>query len=216
MVHLPWNLFLFTIPFPGESNTLTSVKCTLAVLLWNYETHISMGETDEKHLPDKGRAECIILRTQVIKASPLSLQQYFPFPLNRHLLNVTWEQRDFSFNEGGYLIRPTMVVISLNRHRLWKMVRTLCSFFSLPFLCVQAWDHARMHVPQSAVVILHSSSLRFPDFRISWWPLPWGVALAQQLICTVLRKPQVQSPASASDGKDLYVRPWRAAAIPSR
>ncbi|XP_015266207.1 PREDICTED: glutamate receptor ionotropic, NMDA 2C [Gekko japonicus] len=40
----------------------------------------------------------------------------------RHLLNVTWEQRDFSFNEGGYLIRPTMVVISLNRHRLWKMV----------------------------------------------------------------------------------------------
>uniref|UniRef100_A0ACB8EK60 Glutamate receptor ionotropic, NMDA 2C n=1 Tax=Sphaerodactylus townsendi TaxID=933632 RepID=A0ACB8EK60_9SAUR len=40
----------------------------------------------------------------------------------RHLLNVTWEQRDFSFNEGGYLVRPTMVVISLNRHRLWKMV----------------------------------------------------------------------------------------------
>uniref|UniRef100_A0A8D2LC16 Glutamate receptor n=1 Tax=Varanus komodoensis TaxID=61221 RepID=A0A8D2LC16_VARKO len=42
--------------------------------------------------------------------------------LNRHLLNVTWEHRDFSFNEGGYLVRPTMVVISLNRHRLWEMV----------------------------------------------------------------------------------------------
>ncbi|NWX11945.1 NMDE3 protein, partial [Aegotheles bennettii] len=40
----------------------------------------------------------------------------------RHLLNVTWEHRDFSFNEGGYLIRPTMVVISLNPHRLWEMV----------------------------------------------------------------------------------------------
>uniref|UniRef100_A0A8B9RX58 Glutamate receptor n=1 Tax=Accipiter nisus TaxID=211598 RepID=A0A8B9RX58_9AVES len=40
----------------------------------------------------------------------------------RHLLNVTWEHRDFSFNEGGYLIRPTMVVISLNQHRLWEMV----------------------------------------------------------------------------------------------
>uniref|UniRef100_A0A8D2Q4Y4 Glutamate receptor n=1 Tax=Varanus komodoensis TaxID=61221 RepID=A0A8D2Q4Y4_VARKO len=40
----------------------------------------------------------------------------------RHLLNVTWEHRDFSFNEGGYLVRPTMVVISLNRHRLWEMV----------------------------------------------------------------------------------------------
>ncbi|KAM6473333.1 glutamate receptor ionotropic, NMDA 2C [Liasis olivaceus] len=40
----------------------------------------------------------------------------------RHLLNVTWENRDFSFNKGGYLVRPTMVVISLNRHRLWEMV----------------------------------------------------------------------------------------------
>ncbi|XP_061472067.1 glutamate receptor ionotropic, NMDA 2C isoform X2 [Rhineura floridana] len=40
----------------------------------------------------------------------------------RHLLNVTWENRDFSFNEGGYLVRPTLVVISLNRHRLWEMV----------------------------------------------------------------------------------------------
>ncbi|XP_074080725.1 glutamate receptor ionotropic, NMDA 2C isoform X1 [Macrotis lagotis] len=40
----------------------------------------------------------------------------------RHLLNVTWEQRDFSFSAGGYLVRPTMVVISLNRHRLWEMV----------------------------------------------------------------------------------------------
>ncbi|XP_042303490.1 glutamate receptor ionotropic, NMDA 2C [Sceloporus undulatus] len=40
----------------------------------------------------------------------------------RHLLNVTWEDRDLSFNEGGYLVRPTMVVITLNRHRLWEMV----------------------------------------------------------------------------------------------
>ncbi|XP_042521428.1 glutamate receptor ionotropic, NMDA 2C isoform X1 [Dipodomys spectabilis] len=40
----------------------------------------------------------------------------------RHLLNVTWEGRDFSFSPGGYLVRPTMVVITLNRHRLWEMV----------------------------------------------------------------------------------------------
>nr|XP_020858245.1 glutamate receptor ionotropic, NMDA 2C isoform X4 [Phascolarctos cinereus] len=40
----------------------------------------------------------------------------------RHLMNVTWEQRDFSFSAGGYLVRPTMVVISLNRYRLWEMV----------------------------------------------------------------------------------------------
>ncbi|XP_038597837.1 glutamate receptor ionotropic, NMDA 2C [Tachyglossus aculeatus] len=40
----------------------------------------------------------------------------------RHLLNVTWKERDFSFHAGGYLGRPSMVVISLNRHRLWEMV----------------------------------------------------------------------------------------------
>nr|XP_035157586.1 glutamate receptor ionotropic, NMDA 2C isoform X3 [Callithrix jacchus] len=40
----------------------------------------------------------------------------------RHLLNVTWEGRDFSFSPGGYLLQPTMVVIALNRHRLWEMV----------------------------------------------------------------------------------------------
>ncbi|XP_036853338.1 glutamate receptor ionotropic, NMDA 2C isoform X2 [Manis javanica] len=40
----------------------------------------------------------------------------------RHLLNITWEGRDFSFSPGGYLVQPTMVVIALNRHRLWEMV----------------------------------------------------------------------------------------------
>uniref|UniRef100_G1RHN7 Glutamate receptor n=1 Tax=Nomascus leucogenys TaxID=61853 RepID=G1RHN7_NOMLE len=40
----------------------------------------------------------------------------------RNLLNVTWEGRDFSFSPGGYLVQPTMVVIALNRHRLWEMV----------------------------------------------------------------------------------------------
>ncbi|XP_058140663.1 glutamate receptor ionotropic, NMDA 2C isoform X2 [Dasypus novemcinctus] len=39
----------------------------------------------------------------------------------RHLLNVTWEGRDFSFSPGGYLVQPSMVVIALNRHRLWEM-----------------------------------------------------------------------------------------------
>uniref|UniRef100_A0A8B9ZE99 Glutamate receptor n=1 Tax=Anas platyrhynchos TaxID=8839 RepID=A0A8B9ZE99_ANAPL len=50
----------------------------------------------------------------------------------RHLLNVTWEHRDFSFNEGGYLVRPTMVVISLNQHRLWEMVGK--------------WEHGIIHM----------------------------------------------------------------------
>uniref|UniRef100_A0A8C0H0A3 Glutamate receptor n=1 Tax=Chelonoidis abingdonii TaxID=106734 RepID=A0A8C0H0A3_CHEAB len=64
------------------------------------------------YLPDVGK-DC--------KTSPSSPA----IPLHAdslHLLNVTWEHRDFSFNEGGYLVRPTMVVISLNQHRLWEMV----------------------------------------------------------------------------------------------
>ncbi|KAM8776445.1 glutamate receptor ionotropic, NMDA 2C isoform 1-T1 [Rhynchonycteris naso] len=50
----------------------------------------------------------------------------------RHLLNVTWEGRDFSFSPGGYLVQPTMVVIALNRHRLWEMVGR--------------WDHGILHM----------------------------------------------------------------------
>ncbi|XP_046530611.1 glutamate receptor ionotropic, NMDA 2C isoform X1 [Equus quagga] len=50
----------------------------------------------------------------------------------RHLLNVTWEGRDFSFSPGGYLAQPTMVVIALNRHRLWEMVGR--------------WDHGILHM----------------------------------------------------------------------
>ncbi|XP_058417526.1 glutamate receptor ionotropic, NMDA 2C isoform X1 [Diceros bicornis minor] len=50
----------------------------------------------------------------------------------RHLLNVTWEGRDFSFSPGGYLAQPTMVVIALNRHRLWEMVGR--------------WDHGVLHM----------------------------------------------------------------------
>ncbi|XP_067860563.1 glutamate receptor ionotropic, NMDA 2C-like [Heptranchias perlo] len=42
--------------------------------------------------------------------------------LYRHLLNVSWEGKDFSFNEDGYLVRPSMVVMTLNRGRLWEMV----------------------------------------------------------------------------------------------
>nr|XP_033816875.1 glutamate receptor ionotropic, NMDA 2C [Geotrypetes seraphini] len=41
---------------------------------------------------------------------------------HRHMLNVVWERRDFSFNEDGYLLRPSMLVISLNPKRLWEMV----------------------------------------------------------------------------------------------
>uniref|UniRef100_UPI00398F18EA glutamate receptor ionotropic, NMDA 2C-like n=1 Tax=Pristiophorus japonicus TaxID=55135 RepID=UPI00398F18EA len=42
--------------------------------------------------------------------------------LYRHLLNVSWEGKDLSFNEDGYLVRPSMVVTTLNRGRFWEPV----------------------------------------------------------------------------------------------
>ncbi|XP_067914727.1 glutamate receptor ionotropic, NMDA 2C-like [Heterodontus francisci] len=42
--------------------------------------------------------------------------------LYRHMLNVSWEGKDFSFNEDGYLVRPSMLVMTLNRGRFWEMV----------------------------------------------------------------------------------------------
>lgn len=46
------------------------------------------------------------------------------------MLNVTWEHNDFSFNPGGYLINPAMVIITLDRERQWDKVRHYTSLFS--------------------------------------------------------------------------------------
>lgn len=37
-------------------------------------------------------------------------------------MNVTWGDKDFSFNEEGYLISPSLAVISLNKDRTWEVV----------------------------------------------------------------------------------------------
>ncbi|KAM4597799.1 glutamate receptor, ionotropic, N-methyl D-aspartate 2Ca [Polymixia lowei] len=42
--------------------------------------------------------------------------------LFRHMLNVTWEHNDFSFNSDGYLINPAMIIITLDRERQWDKV----------------------------------------------------------------------------------------------
>lgn len=42
--------------------------------------------------------------------------------LNRHMLNVSWEHKDLSFNSDGYLTNPSMVIIALDRERLWDKV----------------------------------------------------------------------------------------------
>lgn len=41
---------------------------------------------------------------------------------HRYFMNVTWGDKDFSFNEDGYLINPSLAVISLNKHRTWEEV----------------------------------------------------------------------------------------------
>ncbi|XP_045065658.1 glutamate receptor ionotropic, NMDA 2C [Coregonus clupeaformis] len=45
--------------------------------------------------------------------------------LFRHMLNVTWERKDLSFNSDGYLTNPSMAIVSLDRDRLWDKVGTL-------------------------------------------------------------------------------------------
>uniref|UniRef100_A0AAZ1XFK3 Receptor ligand binding region domain-containing protein n=1 Tax=Oreochromis aureus TaxID=47969 RepID=A0AAZ1XFK3_OREAU len=44
------------------------------------------------------------------------------YTLFRHMLNVTWERRDLSFNNQGFLSNPSMVIISLDRDRIWDKV----------------------------------------------------------------------------------------------
>ncbi|TWW82245.1 Glutamate receptor ionotropic, NMDA 2C [Takifugu flavidus] len=39
--------------------------------------------------------------------------------LFRHMLNVTWERKDLSFNSQGFLSNPSMVIIALDRERIW-------------------------------------------------------------------------------------------------
>ncbi|XP_014387239.1 PREDICTED: glutamate receptor ionotropic, NMDA 2C [Myotis brandtii] len=86
----------------------------------------------EQRVPNQGARESPeeLVEIQIPGRHPpeILIQQAF----HRHLLNVTWEGRDFSFSPGGYLVQPTMVVIALNRHRLWEMVGR--------------WDHGVLHM----------------------------------------------------------------------
>jgi len=42
---------------------------------------------------------------------------------HRHMLNVSWENTDFSFNSDGYLVNPAMIIITLDRGRQWDKVK---------------------------------------------------------------------------------------------
>lgn len=45
-----------------------------------------------------------------------------PFLPGRYFMNITWDNRDYSFNEDGFLVNPSLVVISLTRDRTWEVV----------------------------------------------------------------------------------------------
>ncbi|KAI5623371.1 glutamate receptor ionotropic, NMDA 2C, partial [Silurus asotus] len=51
-----------------------------------------------------------------------SAKSYEHHLLFRHMLNVTWEHRDLSFNAHGYLTNPSMVIIALDQEKLWDKV----------------------------------------------------------------------------------------------
>ncbi|KAJ3600401.1 hypothetical protein NHX12_031385 [Muraenolepis orangiensis] len=38
------------------------------------------------------------------------------------MLSVSWENNDFSFNSDGYLVNPSMIIITLDRERQWDKV----------------------------------------------------------------------------------------------
>ncbi|XP_041432491.1 glutamate receptor ionotropic, NMDA 2C isoform X2 [Xenopus laevis] len=42
--------------------------------------------------------------------------------LYRHMMNTTWRDRELSFNSQGYLLDPSMLVITLTPHRVWEEV----------------------------------------------------------------------------------------------
>lgn len=45
-----------------------------------------------------------------------------PPPPRRYFTNITWGQKDFSFNADGFLVNPSLVVIALNKERSWEVV----------------------------------------------------------------------------------------------
>ncbi|XP_071657174.1 glutamate receptor ionotropic, NMDA 2D [Patagioenas fasciata] len=56
------------------------------------------------------RADCTANRTQHRQG------------LHRFFRNITWGQRDLSFNERGFLLNPSLVVLALSHERRWEVV----------------------------------------------------------------------------------------------
>lgn len=80
---------------------------------------------------------CLISEMDTIQAivQSLKIKIYFFWSTNlkllnlfcRHMLNVSWEHKDLSFNADGYLTNPSMVIIALDRERQWDKVSLIRS-----------------------------------------------------------------------------------------
>lgn len=66
------------------------------------------------------------------------------------MLNVTWERKDLSFNNQGFLSNPSMVIVALDRERLWDKVLQevteswLC--FYVTFKCIVFITHIQVQI----------------------------------------------------------------------
>lgn len=58
------------------------------------------------------------------------------------MLNVTWERKDLSFNNQGFLSNPSMVIVALDRERLWDKVLLKVGSV-LPSKCIASVTHVQ-------------------------------------------------------------------------
>lgn len=72
--------------------------------------------------------------------------------LCRHMLNVTWKHSDFSFNSDGYLVNPTIIIITLDKERQWDKVRPARE---LEFV----WSNAGVFPPTSLSMCQNTASV---------------------------------------------------------
>lgn len=78
-------------------------------------------------------------------------------------MNITWGQKDFSFNEDGYLVNPSLVVISLNKERSWEVVSVPCGV-------------TRVTVPSPEAPVCSWRCFVIPVTVTSgWWRRPRGL-----------------------------------------
>lgn len=69
------------------------------------------------------------------------------------MLNVTWENNDFSFNSNGYLVNPAMIIITLDRERQWDKVSAShhAPPLHLIFTSKHYWTVCKVQLEESAL-----------------------------------------------------------------